>query len=47
MKHWVIELRRNGFVCSQQGYHGTKEDAERFAAWIERVTGCYTTIRLR
>lgn len=32
MKHWVIEFHRNGFVCSQQGYYGTKEDAEDFAA---------------
>lgn len=46
-KHWVIELHRNGFVCSQQGYYGTKEEAEDFADWIGRATGCYTTVRLR
>lgn len=47
MEHWVIEFHRNGLVCSQQGYYGTKEGAEDFAAWLGRVTGCYTTVRLR
>ena len=47
VKHWVIDILKNGQVVSQQGYRGRREGVEKLARKIECMTGCTTSIRLR
>lgn len=47
VKHWVIDIYKNGVVCSQQGYRGREAGVAKLANDIMRMTGCQTRYRLR
>lgn len=47
VKHWVIDILKDGQVVSQQGYRGRRAGVEMLARRIECMTGCTTQVRLR